>query len=96
MNRNIIIFIKEHSIYQNPEPPFAFNAANASGWDRWLMVLNLYFVAESIIDLKIREAKLLFHGGKDVQDVYYSEPSIDKLLDLVDVFDKTVNNSAKD
>ena len=49
----------------------------ATSWERWKRSMELYFVAESISNAERKQAKLLCHGGLDLQDIFYSQPGHD-------------------
>lgn len=59
--------------FRSPVPPFSIRTAtSANDWERWKRDLELYFIAENItVDVR-KKAKLLFYGGREITDLFYS------------------------
>lgn len=59
--------------FRSPVPPFSIcSATSATDWERWKRDLELYFVSESITADARKKAKLLFYGGREITDLFYS------------------------
>ncbi|XKL66312.1 hypothetical protein PGB90_009732 [Kerria lacca] len=61
--------------YRNPVPTFSVKSASAEDWTKWKRELELYFEAENITAIAKKKAKLLFYGGRELQDLFYSLPT---------------------
>lgn len=77
--------------YKSPVPPFSVrNAASADDWSRWKQTLEFYFTAEKITDAKVKQAKLLLLGGPEIQDLYFSLPTVTQYPANSDEYSYTV------
>lgn len=72
-----------------------FNPSEESGnvyarWTRWLQGLNLLLESKNIMESRRKKAMLLYYGGFELQDIFYTIPGADTVADREDPFQKTV------
>lgn len=70
--------------------PFPVSSGSTQDWERWKKTLNFYFTSEKITDANQKQAKLILLGGKEIQDLYYTLPTITEYPTGMNAFSYTI------